>query len=32
MTPGIYWKLLVAYIKGSVNIEFEDKKPSWNVR
>lgn len=25
MTPGIYWKLLVAYIKGSVNIEFEDK-------
>lgn len=25
MTPGIYWKLLVAYVKGSVNIEFEDK-------
>ncbi|PNZ12653.1 hypothetical protein CD113_06435 [Staphylococcus simiae] len=25
MTPGIFWKLLVAYLKGSVNIEFEDK-------
>lgn len=25
ITPGIYWKLLVAYLKGSVNIEFEDK-------
>mgnify|MGYP006976906152 CR=1 FL=1 len=25
MTPGIYWRLLVAYIKGSVNIEFDDK-------
>ncbi|MEB7824963.1 hypothetical protein [Staphylococcus chromogenes] len=25
ITPDIYWKLLVAYIKGSVFIEDEDK-------
>ncbi|MEB7779227.1 hypothetical protein NGB30_01605 [Mammaliicoccus fleurettii] len=28
MTPGIFLKLLVAYVKGSVNIEFKDKNLS----